>query len=107
MITWIEFKTVDGKEHPEAELFRKSHLSSLILHSVLRNYQVFNDINPITVVFLSEEDAELHTAPDSSKIWQRVTRIPVNVDMFRATKLTEHQVKATESFFDCFGRDGS
>jgi len=105
MITWIEFKTVGGKEHPEAELFRNNPLSSLILNSVRRNGDVFGDISPITVVFVNEENAELHIAPDPSGGWQRVTQIPVNIEMFRATELTERQVKDVESFFDLFGRN--
>jgi len=105
MTTWIEFKTAESTQHPEAEVLKRSPLALLIEECLHKHDDVFGDICPVDV-YLSDDGTlgELHLSPDSSRHWVPVTIVRVNLDMFHESPLPVALRQSVAKFFDDFAR---
>lgn len=70
MTTWIELKTENGANHPDAASLAKSPLAVLLLTLLRENEDVFGSIHPITVYVCDSMDSAIaHLSSDSMKKW--------------------------------------
>ena len=103
MIAWVEFKSANGGQHPNADFLKKTPLSLLIVECLHKHKDVFGNLNSINV-YLSDDGTlgELHLSPNALERWVEVTVVQVNISMFEESPLSENLHQSVVQFFNDF-----